>query len=71
MAKQSNTQGTVVVSAEVDAKGNVTSVKAVSGPVTLRQAATDAVRQWKYSPALIDGKPASAQVTVDVQFRLN
>jgi protein TonB len=61
----------VVVSAEVDAKGNVTSVKAISGVVTLRQAATDAVRQWKYSPALIDGKPASSQVTVDVQFRLN
>jgi TonB family protein len=71
IAKQSNTQGTVVVSAEVDAKGNVTGVKAISGVVTLRQAATDAVRQWKYSPALIDGKPASSQVTIDVQFRLN
>jgi TonB family protein len=71
VARQSSTQGTVVVSAEVDEKGNVASAKAISGPVTLRQAAIDSVKQWKYSPALIDGKPATAQVTVNVQFRLN
>jgi periplasmic protein TonB len=71
VARQSNTQGTVVVSAEVDVKGNVIDAKAISGPVSLRQAAIEAVSQWKYSPALIDGKPARAQVTVDVQFRLN
>jgi protein TonB len=61
----------VVVTAEVDEKGNVASAKAISGPVTLRQAAIDSVKQWKYSPALIDGKPATAQVNVNVQFRLN
>jgi len=71
VAKQSSTQGTVVVTAEVDEKGNVASAKAISGPVTLRQAAIDSVKQWKYSPALIDGKPATAQVNVNVQFRLN
>jgi periplasmic protein TonB len=71
VARQANTQGNVVVSAEVDAKGNVTAAKAISGPASLRQAAADAVSHWKYSPALIDGKPASSQVTVDIQFRLN
>ena len=71
IARQSSTQGTVVVSAEVDEKGNVSSAKAISGPVTLRQAAIDSVKQWKYSPALVDGKPATAQVTINVQFRLN
>jgi periplasmic protein TonB len=71
VARQANTQGNVVVSAEVDANGNVTTAKAISGPASLRQAASDAVSHWKYSPALIDGKPASAQVTVDIQFRLN
>ena len=71
LAKQSNTQGAVVVFADVDAKGNVIGVKAVSGPMFLRQAAIDAVRRWKYSPALIDGKPAASQVTVSVDFHLN
>ena len=71
VARQSSTQGTVVVTAEVDERGNITGAKAISGPVQLREAAIDSVKQWKYSPALIDGKPATAQVTVNVQFRLN
>ncbi len=71
LARQASTQGTVVVSADVDARGIVIGARAVSGPATLRPAAIDAVKQWKYSPALIDGKPTSAQVTVDVEFRLN
>jgi outer membrane biosynthesis protein TonB len=37
----------------------------------LREAAIDAVKQWKYAPELIDGKPVAAQVTIGVEFRLN
>jgi TonB family protein len=70
-ARQSNTQGIVVVSAALDVNGNVIDAKAIRGPVSLRQAAIEAVRQWKYSPALIDGKPSAARVTVNVEFRLN
>jgi TonB family protein len=71
MARLVRTEGMVTVSMEVDPKGNVVSANAISGPMVLRQAAIDAVRQWKYSPALIDGRPAAGQVTVDVNFRLN
>jgi protein TonB len=70
-AKQSNIQGSVTVSANIDANGIVVSAKALSGPLLLQQAAVDSVRQWKYSPGLIDGKPAPSQVTVGVEFRLN
>jgi TonB family protein len=70
-AKESNIQGSVVVSASIDASGNVVDAKALSGPMFLRQAALDSVRHWKYSPAMIDGRPASSQVTVNVDFRLN
>jgi len=49
----------------------VVSATAVSGPMMLRQAAADSVKLWKYSPALVDGKPAPAQITVNVEFRLN
>jgi protein TonB len=69
-ARQSNIQGTVTVSASIDENGNVVSSKAVSGPILLRQAAADAVKQWKYSPRLVDGKPAPSQVTVNVEFKL-
>jgi protein TonB len=69
-ARQSNIQGTVTVSASLDENGNVVSAKAMSGPLMLRQAAADAVKQWKYSPRLVDGKPAPSQVTVGVEFKL-
>ncbi len=70
-AKQTNIQGAVIVSANVDANGKVVSAKAVSGPLLLREAAVDSVKQWKYSPGLVDGKPAPSQVTVSVDFKLN
>ena len=70
-AKETSVQGTVAVSASIDATGKVVSATAVSGPMMLRQAAADSVKLWKYSPALVDGKPAPAQITVNVEFRLN
>ena len=70
LAKQANVEGDVVVSADIDAAGNVVGAKAVSGPMYLRQAAVDAVRNWKYEPAIMNGRPSSAQTTVKIQFRL-
>jgi protein TonB len=70
-ARQSSIQGSVTVSASIDANGKVVAAKALSGPILLRQAAVDSVSQWKYSPGLIDGKPAPSQVNVSVEFRMN
>jgi protein TonB len=70
IAKTARIEGTVVVSAEVAATGKVTDAKAVSGPMQLRQAAIDAVRQWKYQPALANGRPAATRVTVNIAFQL-
>jgi TonB family protein len=70
-ARQSNIQGSVTVSVSIDENGKVVSAKALNGPLLLRQAAVDSVKGWKYSPGLVDGKPAPSQVTVGVEFRLN
>jgi protein TonB len=70
IAKTARVEGTVVVSAEVDEKGKVTDARAVSGPMQLRQAAIDAVRQWKYEPALANGRPTATRVTVNIAFQL-
>jgi protein TonB len=70
IAKRSNIQGTVVVLAELDANGNVVGTKAVSGPIILCHAAVDAVRHWKYEPAVIDGKAGAAQVSISIDFSL-
>lgn len=71
MAKNSSIQGRVVITAEINEKGTVVAATAVSGPMPLRQAALDAVKRWKYSPAQIDGKPAASQITIGLDFRLN
>ena len=69
-AKVANIQGSVSILASIDSNGNVVDAKAENGPMLLRQAALESVRRWKYSPALIDGKPTATKVVVSVEFRL-
>jgi periplasmic protein TonB len=70
LAKNQRVSGNVQVDALIDATGRVTTMKVVSGPTLLQQAAMDALRQWKYQPATLDGKPVSMHLTVTLQFRL-
>lgn len=70
-AKESNVQGSVTISANVDASGRVTGARALTGPFLLREAAVNAVKQWKYSPALVNGSPAASLVVVSVEFKMN
>jgi protein TonB len=61
--------GTVVLQATVGEKGTVEDVKVVSGPPLLTAAAIDAVRQWRYSPFLLNGKPVKMQKQVSISFQ--
>jgi TonB family protein len=70
IAKQQHIQGAVQIDALVDATGKVSSMRVVSGPVLLHQAAMDALRQWKYEAATLDGKPVAMHLAVTVQFKL-
>jgi periplasmic protein TonB len=69
IAKSQHVSGKVQIDALIDASGNVSSVKVLSGPTLLHRAAIDAVKQWKYSPAVLDGEPTSMHLTVTVEFR--
>jgi len=71
LAAANHVEGEVKIQAEINASGKVTSTKVVSGPILLRSAALNAVRQWKYSPAMLDGKAIPTQYVVTVRFRLN
>ena len=70
LAKSQHVSGSVLVDALIDANGRVTTMKVVSGPALLHQAAMDALKQWKYRPATLDGKATPMHLTVTVQFRL-
>jgi TonB family protein len=70
LARTQHVAGDVRVDALIDANGRVSTMKVVSGPTLLHQAAMDALRQWKYQPATLDGKPVAMHLTVTLQFRL-
>jgi periplasmic protein TonB len=71
LAKITRVSGDVVVDALIDASGNVKTVKVLSGPTILQQAAIETVRQWKYEPARLDGQAVAMHLSVTVKFRLN
>lgn len=70
MARNQRVSGDVKIDALIDASGRVSAMKIISGPALLHQAAQDAVRQWKYQPATLNGQPVPMHLTVTVQFKL-
>ena len=70
LARSQHIEGQVLVDALIDVNGRVSAMRVVSGPVLLHQAAMDALRQWKYQAAILDGKPVPMHLTVTIQFRL-
>jgi TonB family protein len=72
LAKQWRLQGTVLMNASIDDKGNVREPYVIvsAGPL-LDDAAMDAVGQWKYEPLEIHGTPYSIDTTIAVVFRLD
>jgi TonB family protein len=70
MARNQRVSGDVKIDALIDAGGRVSATKVISGPALLHQAAQDAVRQWKYQPATLNGQPTPMHLTVTVQFKL-
>jgi protein TonB len=70
LAKAQHVSGDVKIDALIDATGHVTTMKVVSGPTLLHQSAMDALRQWRYQPATLDGKAVPMHLTVTIQFRM-
>ncbi len=70
LARSQHVSGDVKIDALIDLNGRVTSMKVISGPTLLHQAAMEALRQWKYRPATLDGKPVPMHLTITLQFRL-
>ena len=70
-ARETRTQGTVVVAIVVDVKGNVRDPRVVKGVNRdLDRSALAAVKKWKFKPASRKGEPVAARVNVEVSFKL-
>jgi protein TonB len=70
IAVQGRIEGTVVLECVIDPRGRVVEVQVLEGLPLLDEAALEAVRQWVYTPTLINGVPTSVIMTVKVRFRL-
>ena len=70
MAQQAGIEGDVTLRVVVAPDGTVNDVRLVAGDPVLARAAADAVEQWHYTPALLDGRPVSVVTTVTLAFRL-
>jgi TonB family protein len=71
MAKKLHLTGDVNLEVHIATDGSVHYIRVLSGSPTLVQAAIDAVRQWRYQPALKNGTPVAGQEKIVVPFREN
>jgi TonB family protein len=70
IAKQARVQGIVILECVIGPRGDVTEVRVLRGIPLLDQAAIDAVKQWVYTPTLLNGLPVPVIMTVTVNFSL-
>lgn len=68
-ARQGRVQGSVVLTAVIDATGKPGDVRVTrSLGMGLDEKAIQAIRNWKFQPAMKDGRPVAAQVNIEVAF---
>jgi periplasmic protein TonB len=70
ISKRARISGVVILEVNIDEEGNVTDIRVVRGHVMLVEEAVSAVKQWKYSPTLLNGEPVAVVATVTVVFQL-
>jgi protein TonB len=70
LAQISQIEGVVILEAIVDREGRIESLKVLRSVPVFEQAALAAVRQWRYSPVILNGRPERFILTVVVSFRL-
>jgi TonB family protein len=68
IAKSARVSGAVVIEATIGTDGKVVDTKVVRSIPLLDEAAVGAVRQWEYTPALLNGAPVPVLMTVTVNF---
>lgn len=70
-ARKAKYQGTCILWLIVDSSGHPQQIKiARSLGMGLDQKAIEAVKRWKFEPAMKDGHPVAVQINVEVNFRL-
>jgi TonB family protein len=70
LARAGHIQGNVALQATISETGTIETLHVIKGPQPLLEAAIDAVRDWRYKPYSVDGRPVEVTTTVYVDFTL-
>lgn len=69
-ARNKHIHGDVILLATISKEGNITELKVVSGHPLLADAAREAVKQWKYTPFTLNGRPVEVETVITVRFEM-
>jgi TonB family protein len=70
-ARAEHVEGAVVLHVIIDKDGVVKNLEVVSGDPLLVTAAMDAVKQWRYTPTLLNGRAVEVDTTITVTFTMH
>lgn len=70
-AKKKRIQGTVHLRVLITKTGELRNIEVLKGDPQLIPAALKAVKQWRYTPCLIDSEPVEIITVIDIDFNLN
>jgi protein TonB len=70
LARESHVEGVVILDVIIDETGVVRSTRVLKSVSFLDRAAVDAVQQWQFTPARLNGMAIPIVMTVTVAFRL-
>jgi TonB family protein len=71
LALISRVDGVVIIEATIGADGRVVNARVLRSAHLLDNAALEAVRQWEFTPTLLNGVPVPVIMTVTVAFQLD
>ena len=60
--------GTVVLAVSIDAAGEIQDVKLIKGSRAFNSSALEAIKKWKFKPAMLEGKPTPSVIPVAFSF---
>jgi protein TonB len=70
-ARDRRIEGQVQIKVVLGTKGKLTQLEVIKGEPILAEAATKAVKKWRYKPYLLNGEPVEVETLITVNFQLH
>lgn len=70
-ARQQKIQGSVVLNVRIGGDGSIQEVNVLSGQSVLADAAIAAVKQWRFKPRMVAGRPVEMQTRITLNFKMS